>query len=183
MSAWLAAPYRLLIRSSQALALAAGFSIGLYLIIGFGFGLPLSPSTPALMQVHGQVQSLGFVALFIMAVGVQLFPRFHSSRLDRPAQVSLGGLLLAFGIVLRVVGQPLLLQPTRDGLLRIALPPWAVGSLGVPLAWLFLADAPAARVLTALWFSRSDCGGPREVVELVLPHDQSQTCLRAVRSG
>src|SRR5215470_13917783 len=105
---WLAAPYGLLIRTSLALALGGGFSIGLYLILGFAFGLPLAPSTPALMQVHGQVQSLGFVALFIMAVGVQLFPRFHSSRLDRPSQLSLGGLLLALGITLRLVAQPLI---------------------------------------------------------------------------
>lgn len=257
---WVAAPYRLLIRTSLALALGAGFSIGLYLILGFAFGLPLAPSTPALMQVHGQVQSLGFVALFIMAVGVQLFPRFHASRLDRPSQVSLGGLLLALGIVLRVTGQPLpptaalrpailitsgilqlvgvllavhafakvirggvqpapagwrallpatmgsslllalalnlfasvelaggslvvpfaqdealihlelwgfassmvlavsgrifprflLLQPTRDALLRVALLFWATGSVGVPLVWLLLPGVPAVRTATAL---------------------------------
>jgi hypothetical protein len=69
-------PYRLLIRTSLALALGVGFSIGFYLIVGFAFGLPLAPTTPAPMQVHGQVQSLGFVALFIMAVGVQLFHVF-----------------------------------------------------------------------------------------------------------
>jgi hypothetical protein len=255
-----ATPYPLLIRTSLALALAGGFSIGLYLILGFAFGLPLAPSTPALMQVHGQVQSLGFVALFIMAVGVQLFPRFHSSLLDRPAQVSVGGLLLALGIALRLVGQPLippsaprpamliasgvlqlvgvllavhafarvirggvqpttggwrillpatmgsslilalalnlrtsldlasgslvvplaqdealihlelwgfassmvlavsgrifprflLLQSTRDSLLRVALALWAAGSLGVPIAWLFLSEVPAARAAAAL---------------------------------
>jgi hypothetical protein len=104
---WLRAPNRLLIRTSLALALAGGFSIGLYLVLGFAFGLPLPAGTPALMQVHGQVQALGFVALFVMAVGAQLFPRFHGAQLDRPAQVSIGGLLLAFGIILRLVGQPL----------------------------------------------------------------------------
>ena len=114
----LRAPYRLLIRTSLALALVAGFSIGLYLVLGFAFGLPLTPGTPALMQAHGQVQSLGFIALFILAVGVQLFPRFHANRLDRPGQVSLGGLLLALGVALRVIAQP---QPTvvtlRPGIL------------------------------------------------------------------
>ena len=86
--AWLDSPYRLLIRTSLALGVAAGFSLGLYLLLGFAFGLPLSAGTPALMQVHGQIQVFGFLAMFIMAVGVQLFPRFHASRLDRPAQVS-----------------------------------------------------------------------------------------------
>jgi hypothetical protein len=104
---WLRAPHPLLIRTSLALALAGGFGLGLYLVIGFAFGLPLTAATPALMQVHGQVQALGFVGLFIMAVGVQLFPRFHSSRLDRPELVSIGGLTLATGLVLRTFTQPL----------------------------------------------------------------------------
>jgi hypothetical protein len=50
----------------------------------------------------------GFVALFIMAVAVQLFPRFHASKLEHPRQVSLGGLLLAAGISVRLFGQPLM---------------------------------------------------------------------------
>jgi len=104
-------PHPLLIRASLALALAFGFSIGLYLILGFAFDLPLSASTPALMQVHGQVQALGFVTMFIIGVGVQLFPRFHASRLDRPRLVSIGGLLLASGVVLRALSQPVLPGP------------------------------------------------------------------------
>jgi hypothetical protein len=123
----LANPHPLLIRTSLGLAVAFGFSLGLYLVVGFAFGLPLAAGTPALMQVHGQVQALGFVALFIMAVGVQLFPRFHSARLDRPRQVSIGGLLLATGLVLRVIAQPLAdagpLRPlalVASGLLELA---------------------------------------------------------------
>ena len=85
---WLESPYRLLIRTSLALGVAAGFSLGLYLLLGFAFGWPLSAGTPALIEVHGQIQVFGFLVMFIMAVGVQLFPRFHASRLDRPAQVS-----------------------------------------------------------------------------------------------
>jgi hypothetical protein len=99
-------PHPLLIRTSLALALVFGFSVGFYLIVGFAFGLPLAASTPALMQLHGQMQALGFVALFIMAVGVQLFPRFHSAQLDRPWLVSIGGLVLAVGLLLRALTQP-----------------------------------------------------------------------------
>jgi uncharacterized protein involved in response to NO len=104
----LASPFFLLMRTSLVLALGAGFSLGVYLVVGFAFGLPLASSTPALMQVHGQVQVFGFVALFIMAVAVQLFPRFHASKLEHPRQVSLGGLLLAAGISVRLFGQPLM---------------------------------------------------------------------------
>jgi hypothetical protein len=104
-------PHPLLIRTSLSLALVFGFSIGLYLVCGFAFGWPLAAATPALMQVHGQIQALGFVAMFIIAVGVQLFPRFHASRLDRPRLVSIGGLALALGLVLRALTQPVLPGP------------------------------------------------------------------------
>src|SRR5262245_24493634 len=256
----LANPHSLLILTSLALAVAIGFSLGLYLIVGFAFGLPLSASTPVLTQVHGQVQALGFVALFIMAVGVQLFPHFHLARLDRPRLVSIGGLLLALGLLLRTLTQPLapshparaaglvcsgmlevlgialavyafarvirgsvqpgarrearllpitmggsligslalnlyacfelaqgalvvpfaqdeallhlelwgfastmilavagrvlprflLLQPTHERLLVYALPLWAAGSFGVPVAWLMLASAPLSRAAATL---------------------------------
>jgi hypothetical protein len=256
----LASPHPLLIRTSLALALVFGFSLGLYLILGFGLGLPLTGAAPALMQVHGQVQAIGFVAVFIMAVAVQLFPRFHSGRLDRPQQVSIGGLAVALGLVIRAVAQPwstaepirgaalvlsglleligvllavhafarvmrsgvqpgprsfgmllpitmggsilgalvlnvwlcfglasgalvvpfardeallhlelwgfattmvlavggrifprfLLLQPTREHLLPYALSLWALGSFGVPLVWLALDGAPAARAVASL---------------------------------
>jgi hypothetical protein len=104
-------PHTLLIRTSLFLALLFGFSIGLYLVFGFAFGLRLPTSTPALMQIHGQVQAVGFVTLFIMAVGVQLFPRFHTTRLDRAKLVSIGGLVLALGVVLRALAQPVLPGP------------------------------------------------------------------------
>lgn len=250
-------PYALLVRLSLGLALAGGFTLGLYLVLGFAFGLPLPASTPALMQVHGQVQALGFLALFIMAVGVQLFPRFHATTLDRPHLVALGGLGLAAGVVLRAAAQPappsaarsvallasallalggvllavyafgrvvrrgverpsrgrallpltmagsllaalllnvaaasglalggtvvpfyqneallhlelwgfastmvlavagrvypkfLLLQPTRERLVPPALGLWALGSLGVPLAWLLVGNQPAVRAVGA----------------------------------
>lgn len=112
----LASPYPLLIRTSIALGILGGFSLGVYVILGFTLGLPLSAGVPALIQVHGHIQALGFVALFIMAVGVQLFPRFHSSRLDRPTWVSVGGLGLAAGVALRALGQPLPASTGRGAL-------------------------------------------------------------------
>jgi NnrS protein len=106
-------PHTLLIRVSLGLAVVVGFALGLYLVLGFAFGVPpLVAATPALIQVHGQVQALGFVGLFIMGAAVQLLPRFHASRFDRPQQVAIGGLLLASGLVLRTIAQPLALTET-----------------------------------------------------------------------
>ncbi len=99
-------PQHLLVCTSLALALTAGFGLGLYMLLAFAFHLPLPMSTPALMQVHGQVQTLGFVALFIMGAGAMLFPSFHAAPLDRPRLVSAGGLIVAVGLVLRVIAQP-----------------------------------------------------------------------------
>src|SRR5215204_7021176 len=79
LSAALDKPYSLLMSLSLALALSGGFGLGLYLLLSIAFKLSLPASTPALIQVHGQVQALGFVMMFIMAVGVQIIPRFHSS--------------------------------------------------------------------------------------------------------
>jgi hypothetical protein len=124
-------PFSLLVRISLALALSLGFGVGLYLLLGFAFRFPLSAVTPALMQVHGQVQALGFVALFIIAVAAQLIPRFHTSTLDRPRLVSVGGLLVGTGVALRAVA-----QPAEPSLIRgVALVAGAVAEmLGVLLA-------------------------------------------------
>ncbi len=120
-------PHALLIRTSLALGTLVGFALGLYLIVGFAFGLPLVATSPALVQVHGQVQALGFVGLFILGVGAQILPRFHASQLPRPRQVALGGLVLGTGLVLRAVSQPIIGgEPLRgaalilSGLLELA---------------------------------------------------------------
>jgi hypothetical protein len=115
-------PYGLLISLSLTLALSGGFGLGLYLLLSIAFRLPLPTGTAALIQTHGQVQALGFVTLFIMAVAVQIIPRFHSSRLDRPRLVSLGGLMLATGVTLRALSQPASVSlPRSVGLILGAL--------------------------------------------------------------
>src|SRR4051812_42755277 len=115
-------PYSLLMSLSLALALSGGFGLGLYLLLSIGFKLPLPAGTPALIQVHGQVQALGFVMMFIMAVGVQIIPRFHSSSLDRPRLVSIGGVMLGAGVVLRALSQPFSPSlPRNTGLILGAL--------------------------------------------------------------
>jgi hypothetical protein len=100
-------PYPLLLRISLVLALLGGFGLGLVLLLSFVLRMGLPLGVGALIQAHGQVQTLGFVTLFIMAVATRLLPRFHGADLEHGSLVSLGGLLLATGVVLRAVGQPL----------------------------------------------------------------------------
>lgn len=254
----MADPYPLLLKISLALALLGGFGLGLVLLLSFTLRVPLYANTGALIQVHGQVQALGFIALLIIAVGSRLLPRFHGTRLADGSLVTIGGITLAAGVALRGLVQPLatslvrdaavlasgvlilggtllalvafgrtirrgrprerrepivlpltmagsllgalllnlaasvglatsdglvpppldnaivhfelwgfattmvlaigrhtwpnllLLRPMRQEAVMPALVCWAVGSLGVPLAWLLFADAPAVRALAAL---------------------------------
>ena len=115
-------PYPLLLRLSLAIAVLGGFSLGLAILFSFAFQWPLPGSISALIQAHGQLQAFGFVALFIMAVGTRLVPRFHGAQLIGGELVSIGGLTLASGVVLRAVTQPLGPSAPRDFLVGLSGP-------------------------------------------------------------
>ncbi len=126
---WLDRPYALLLRLSLALAMLAGFGLGLFLLLGLAVGYPLPAGTAVLLQVHGHTQAFGFVLLFVLAVGVHLFPKFHSRTLDRQGHVSVGGVLLASGVSLRVLAQPLAGSEVRAALLVLGAVLTLVGAL------------------------------------------------------
>src|SRR5438105_2145348 len=104
------APYAHLMRIALGLALLPGLSIGLAMVAAFGFRVPLAVSWPQLAQVHGQIQSLGYVVLFIVAVGLQLFPRFLGIPVRAPSRAVLGAALLSGALLIRSVAQ--LLEPS-----------------------------------------------------------------------
>jgi hypothetical protein len=106
-------PYAALMRLALALALLPGVGMGLVMVLVFGLGLPWSAPWPILAQGHGQIQALGFTPLFVVAVGLQLFPRFLGAPLLHARRATWGGALLAAGLVVRIVAQPL-----EPGLLR-----------------------------------------------------------------
>src|ERR671932_423338 len=98
-------PFEELARASIVLGLVAGFSVGL-LLLPVAFRLPVELPWLPLAQVHGQVQTLGFATLFILAVGTVIFPRFLGTPHWDARQAELGSLLLAAGVVLRAISQP-----------------------------------------------------------------------------
>ncbi|MCX6023962.1 MAG: hypothetical protein NTZ05_19970 [Chloroflexi bacterium] len=132
-------PQRVLLYVSLVLALLGGFGLGACMVLAFAGWLPVTPNIPALMQVHGQVQTVGFLVLFILAIAVQLFPRFHNTRLRHPRLIAAGGLLAGAGVTLRAVGQPLDLSGARTVLLALSAPLIPVG--------LILAVLPLASVV------------------------------------
>ncbi|HTD76612.1 MAG TPA: hypothetical protein VK898_03175, partial [Chloroflexota bacterium] len=113
-------PYATAMRLALAMALVPGLGTALLLVLVAGVGLPLTIGWPQLAQAHGQIQALGFVLLFIVAVGLQLFPRFLGAPLRHPSRATWGGWGLSLALVLRLVAQPLGPGPLRAAGLALA---------------------------------------------------------------
>ena len=110
-------PFEELARASIVLGTVAGFGVGLLLLLPVAFRVPLELPWLPLAQVHGQVQTLGFAGLFILAVATVIFPRFLGTPDWDARGAELGGLLLAGGVVLRAISQPLEASPLRSATL------------------------------------------------------------------
>src|SRR6185295_3033438 len=107
-------PFQTLARISLVLDSVAGFGLDLVLLLPVAFRLPVELRWLPLVQVHGQVQTLGFAGLFIFAVGTILFPRFLGVPSWNAGRAARGGLLLAAGVTLRALSQPLEPSPFRS---------------------------------------------------------------------
>jgi hypothetical protein len=114
------APYSAVLRLALGLAILPGLGLGLLMVVVFGLRLPWAAPWPQLIQAHGQVQTLGFTVLFVIAVGLQLFPRFLSAPLLHTRPATIGALLVAGAVLSRLVGQPLSEGAARAGLLGLA---------------------------------------------------------------
>lgn len=139
------------------LGLVGGFAVGLYALGGPAFGWPAGRYL-ALVQAHGQVQTLGLAGLLILGVGALLLPGFWRARLDRPHVISYGGGLVGAGLLAQLLGQPLDPGLARSLLLVVAavLPPlgfaWAGSELLRPR--LHRPDRPApweSMLVLAAW--------------------------------
>jgi hypothetical protein len=121
-------------RLALGLAILPGLGTGLLLVLVAGAHLPLAIAYPQLAQAHGQIQTLGFVLVFIVSVGLQLFPRFLGAPLQQPGRATWGASILAVALVARLIGQPL-----PDGAPRTIL--LLVAALGVPVGALLAGSA------------------------------------------
>ena len=123
-------PYPPLLRASLAIGLTAGFGYGLVVLLALALRWPLGAAWLPLAQAHGQAQIVGFVGLFVMAVGTVLFPRFLASPLRRPRLAAAGGLVLAVAVGLRGLAQPLEPSVIRSAILVLS---GGLGPLGFAL--------------------------------------------------
>jgi len=128
------APYAAAMRTALLLALLPGLGTGLLLVSIAGLRVPLSVGWPQLAQAHGHIQTSGSLVLFIVAVGMQLFPRFLGTPLRHAHRAAWGSAAVALALVARLIGQPL-----PDGPLRFAL--LALAAIGVPTGVLIAGSA------------------------------------------
>lgn len=113
-------------RLALGLGVLPGLGTGVLLVLVAGLRLPISIGWPQLAQAHGQIQTLGFVLVFITAVGLQLFPRFLGAPLTQPHRATLGATIITVSLVARLIGQPLSAGAARTALLVVA-------AIGVPV--------------------------------------------------
>src|SRR5581483_10963161 len=94
-------PYATTMRLALGLAILPGLGTGLLLVLVAGAHLPLAIAWPQLAQAHGQIQTLGFVVVFITSVGLQLFPRFLGAPLEQANRATVGAILITVALVAR----------------------------------------------------------------------------------
>lgn len=99
--------YPLPLATSFALALLVGFPLGMLVVLALVFGSTLGGRWAPLVQAHGHVQVVGWVGLFIMGIAYHVVPRFKATPLRFPGLAVPAYALLASGLLLRLVSQPL----------------------------------------------------------------------------
>ena len=94
------------IGAAIAFGLVAGFPLGFTLAHAAAQASTLGGRYAALVQVHGHLQLVGWVGLFVMGMGLRLVPRFTGVRVRPSALVPLTFVLIVSGLLLRAFAQP-----------------------------------------------------------------------------
>lgn len=94
--------------ASLAFGLTAGLGIGAWLALQIGFSFQMPSAWAALLQSHGHAQLAGWAGLLIMGVSLYFVPRLAGVPLKHPMLASAAGVLVAGGLAVRAISQPLL---------------------------------------------------------------------------
>ncbi len=105
-------PYQYFLKASLLVAITIGWLLGAVELSAITFhgafqSLATRLISPALFQVHGQSQIVGWVGLFIMGIAYQVIPRQRRVAIHTPVMAYVVLTLMLGGIVLRAVAQPL----------------------------------------------------------------------------
>ena len=105
-------PYQYYLKASLLVAITVGWLLGAIELCAISFHGPFQSLatrliSPALFQVHGQSQIVGWVGLFIMGISYQVIPRQRRVAIHTPVLAYVVLSLMLAGIALRSVSQPL----------------------------------------------------------------------------
>jgi len=98
-------PERLFVERVHLPFVVGGFSLAILIPIVAAYRGP-NLSFVEHAQVHGHLQTVGFVGFFIVGVGYRLVPRFTNHPLTFQPLIAPSFYLLTAGIALRFIGQP-----------------------------------------------------------------------------
>ena len=144
----------LFVLTALAIALTAGFGLGLWLLLTRTLGLTTGDlAWPALVQTHGTIQLFGFSAMFLMGIGLHVLPRFRAAPPAPRPLALVAYATTASSIVLRALAQPVPGFPARG--------------LVLPLSGVLLVVGTAAFAVAALRALRSGTN-PHRPDELVM---------------
>ncbi len=96
------------IKAALLLAFWGGFAVGAHSISVMGLGFAPGPGFFAFNQVHGQLQLMGWVGLFVMGISLFFLPRFAGVPLQEPQRQGRILQLMVAGLLLRYLSQSLL---------------------------------------------------------------------------
>jgi len=119
--------------TALATALFLGFAIGAHLSFVIGFDFPLGQGFYSFIQIHGHVQLVGWVGLFIIGISLHFIPRLAGVPIAQPQWFDRILWLIALGLLLRSLGHSIL--PYLVDRAGFALVSWLVAVSGL-LEWL-----------------------------------------------
>ncbi|MBI4547919.1 MAG: hypothetical protein HY707_08065 [Ignavibacteriae bacterium] len=129
------------IYTSLTIAIGAGFLLGAHLALPMGFNWNLPEHLPVWIQVHGHLQLVGWVGLFIVGVSLYFIPRFLKTPLPYPHLPLWILCLITTGLIVRSISEFVIAysQPSiYSGIASITLPISALAEWTGIMLYLFL---------------------------------------------
>lgn len=105
---WIRRTHEPFIYAALFIALTAGFGYGALMVGSLALGILPGAWWGPVVQAHGHAQLFGWVGLMVLGMGLYFLPRLYGTRLQGVSRAPYAFGLLASGIVLRVIVQPML---------------------------------------------------------------------------
>ena len=86
---------------SLGIAILGGFMLGAHIAMQIGFNMSLPKALDVWIQVHGHLQLIGWVGLFIMGVSLHFLPRMASVPIEKKSTLRFILYLTVVGLLIR----------------------------------------------------------------------------------